>query len=71
MTTEPNQDTPQTTTSESFREPVADRPPTEDEARAAERAAADVDVDQVAEHYEEMIELGAEVQGEGQIEPEA
>jgi hypothetical protein len=57
-------------TPEPFREPVADRPPTADEAQAAERAAADVDVDAVAEHYEEMAELGADVRGEGQLEPD-
>ena len=46
----------------------ADRPPTEDEAQMADqhRDAADPDV---AEHYEEMAELGAEIRGEGQIEP--
>jgi hypothetical protein len=47
----------------------ADRPPTPDEEAVAERVAADVP-DEVAEHYEEMIERGAGVRGEGQIEPE-
>jgi hypothetical protein len=47
----------------------ADRPPTDDEARAAERVAADVDVEAVAEHAQEMAELGANVEGEGQIGP--
>lgn len=50
-------------------EPTADRMPTPDEERAAERAADRVDVDAVAEHYEEMTELGANVRGEGEIEP--
>jgi hypothetical protein len=54
---------------ETFREPTADRPPTEDEARAAEAAAADVDLDEVAEHAQEMARKGAHVRGEGQIEP--
>lgn len=53
---------------ETFTEPTADRPPTADEARAAERSAADVDVDQVAEHYEAEAERGAHVEGEGEIE---
>ena len=54
---------------ETFTEPEADRAPTAAEEAAAERAARDVDVDEVAEHYEEAMETGAEVQGEGQIEP--
>ena len=58
-----------TPTEDHLREPGADRMPTTDEARAAERAATEVDVDQVAEHYEEMTERGAKVRGEGQIEP--
>jgi uncharacterized BrkB/YihY/UPF0761 family membrane protein len=45
----------------------ADRPPTDDEARIAEAQGAPGD--EVAEHYEEMAEIGAEVRGEGQIEP--
>lgn len=55
---------------ESFTEPRADRPPTEREEEAAERAADEVDVDRVADHYEEAAETGAHVQGEGQIEPD-
>lgn len=55
---------------ESFTEPTADRPPTADEERAAERAAEHVDVDEVAEHYEEAAETGANVEGEGEIEPD-
>ncbi len=49
--------------------PNADRPPTADESAAAERAADHVDVDRVAEHAEEMMATGAEVEGEGRIEP--
>lgn len=54
---------------ETFNEPNADRQPTEAEEAAAERAAADVDLDEVARHYEEAIQTGANVSGEGQIEP--
>jgi hypothetical protein len=42
----------------------ADRPPTEDEARRADAIEPDGDV---AEHYEEMNRIGAEVKGEGEI----
>jgi hypothetical protein len=52
-----------------FTEPKADRPPTADEEAAAERGAADVDTDRVAEHYEEQAERGAAVRGEGEIVP--
>jgi hypothetical protein len=45
----------------------ADREPTPEEEREAERAAADVDLEQVSEHYEEMAERGAHVEGEGKI----
>ena len=48
----------------------ADRPPTDDEARAADSALARVDLDRVAEHAKEMAKLGANVQGEGQIQPD-
>lgn len=48
----------------------ADRAPTPDEGSAADRAADSVDIDRVAKHYEEMIERGANVSGEGQIEPD-
>ena len=47
--------------------PDPGRGPTPDEARAAERAAAEVP-DDVGEHYREMTELGAEVEGEGRID---
>ena len=49
----------------------ADRPPTDDEASAADSALAGVDVDRVARHAGEMAKLGANVQGAGQIEPDA
>jgi hypothetical protein len=57
------------TTSEHFSEPTADRAPTPDEERAAERSAERVDVDDVAEHAEEANRTGADVKGEGEIEP--
>lgn len=53
-----------------FTVPAADRPPTSEEERVAEDVAADVDLDRVAEHYEDAMELGAQVRGEGQVEPE-
>jgi fructose-1,6-bisphosphatase/sedoheptulose 1,7-bisphosphatase-like protein len=43
--------------------------PTPDEEKAAERAADDVDVDAVADHFEDMMAKGAHVRGEGQIDP--
>lgn len=45
---------------------AADREPTPDEERMAEEVAADVDPE-VGEHYREMTEIGAEVEGEGRI----
>jgi len=48
----------------------ADRPPTDEEARAADLALASVDVDRVAEHAVAMAKLGANVRGEGQIAPD-
>lgn len=57
--------------SEQFGQPQADREPTKEENRAAERAERVVDVDKVAEHEEHMNALGANVEGEGQIELES
>jgi hypothetical protein len=54
---------------ETFTESTADRPPTAAEEAAAERAADGVDVDEVAERYEQAMETGARVKGEGEIEP--
>jgi len=48
-------------------EPSAGPEPTPQEERAAERSADDVDLEKVGEHYEEMNEKGANVEGEGQI----
>lgn len=67
----PPNETPTATSAETFREPVAELAPTPDEERAADAAAADIDVDQIAEHFEQMTELGANVKGEGQVEPDA
>lgn len=43
---------------------TADRPPTDDEAARADAQQADP---AVAEHFEEMNRIGAEVKGEGEI----
>jgi hypothetical protein len=56
-------------TPEAFPPAGADRLPSPDEEAAAEQAAKDVDVAEVAAHYEEMTELGKEVRGEGEITP--
>jgi hypothetical protein len=48
--------------------PHADRPPTAEEDAAAERSATDVDLDEVARHFEHAAKLGADVRGEGEIE---
>jgi len=42
----------------------ADRPPTPDEESVADSRSVDPEV---KEHYEEMMETGAEVEGEGRI----
>jgi hypothetical protein len=47
----------------------ADRPPTPEEERVAEEQAAQVDPGS-GEHYREMAERGADVEGEGEIVPE-
>jgi hypothetical protein len=51
------------------RGPGADRMPTPDEERSAEAAAEALteEMPSVAEHYEEMTEIGANVKGEGEI----
>lgn len=54
---------------EEFDQARADRPPTPEEEAAADNAARDVDVDAVAAEYQHMAELGANVEGEGEIEP--
>lgn len=57
------------TTPEAFPPAGADRLPSPEEEAAAEQAANDVDLAEVAIHYEEMTELGKEVRGEGEITP--
>jgi hypothetical protein len=49
---------------------MADRAPTADEEKAAEKSRAEFadDAPEVAEHYTEMSELGAHVKGEGEID---
>ncbi|MCU1365420.1 MAG: hypothetical protein JWL72_4086 [Ilumatobacteraceae bacterium] len=76
MSNEPTTDTTNDTTNrtapsdgEEFIDAQPDRAPTPAESSAADRAAQDVDVDEVGKHYEEMIERGANVAGEGQIDP--
>lgn len=54
---------------EEFIDAQPDRPPTPDEETAADRGALDVDIDDVGGHFQEMTERGANVKGEGQIEP--
>lgn len=49
---------------EAQRAHTADRPPTEDEARRADDLEA---APGVAEHFEEMNRIGADVKGEGEI----
>jgi hypothetical protein len=52
-----------------FTEPSAGPAPTPEEEAAADRSRDQVDVDQVDEHYQEMNSLGANLRGEGEIEP--
>ena len=49
---------------------TADRVPTSDEEAAADKSkeAFAADSEKVAEHYEEMSDIGANVKGEGAIE---
>jgi hypothetical protein len=54
---------------EEFTEPSGGPVPTQDELDAADRSVGDVDRRKVAEHYREMNGLGANVEGEGDIDP--
>ncbi|HWE68487.1 MAG TPA: hypothetical protein VG298_17740 [Acidimicrobiales bacterium] len=49
---------------------IADRAPTAEEEVAAERGRSSFGADResVAEHYDEMTEIGAKVKGEGEVE---
>jgi hypothetical protein len=69
--TEPDASTRAAEEVDAGHEHTADRAPTTDEDASAEDAYAASDPEErerVAEHYEEMSELGANVKGEGQIE---
>ena len=67
--TEPNESTKEAEQVDAVHPHSADRPPTAEEADAAESGTASLDADMsaVAEHAEEMAELGAHVKGEGEI----
>jgi hypothetical protein len=65
--TDPSDETRSVDAADALARHDADRSPTEDEERVAE-AQGDLDP-VVAEHYEEMNRLGANVKGEGEIEP--
>jgi hypothetical protein len=54
---------------EQFTQPRADRAPTEEEERAAERGADGVDLDDVTKHEREMADIGKNVKGEGDLFP--
>ena len=67
--TEPDDRTSEAELAEAGKSHTADRLPTAEEEAAAERERAELDADRedVAEHYEEMTDLGAHVKGEGEI----
>ena len=67
--TEPDDRTREAELAEAGKSHTADRLPTAEEEAAPERERAELDADRedVAEHYEEMTELGAHVKGEGEI----
>ena len=67
--TEPDDRTREAELAEAGKSHTADRLPTAEEEAAAERERAELDADRedVAEHYEEMTDLGAHVKGEGEI----
>ncbi|MEO5899495.1 MAG: hypothetical protein ABIR68_05100, partial [Ilumatobacteraceae bacterium] len=56
---------------ETWTDAEPDRMPTPAEEAAADAAAEHVDVAAVKAHEDEMNELGADVEGEGQVELEA
>ncbi len=60
----PSDRTRETEREDARRRAGADRAPTADEEKSAERADADPDV---AQHYEEMAERGANQKGEGRL----
>jgi hypothetical protein len=69
--TEPDEATLESDDSDAGREHVADRVPTDDEERAADEEFAAEDPQErqdVARHEKEMMEIGANVKGEGEID---
>jgi hypothetical protein len=69
--TEPDKATQDVEESEANHAHDADRPATEVEQREADDAFAESDPDrreEVAKHEKEMMEIGASVKGEGEIE---
>jgi len=69
--TEPEDATKQADRADSEAEHTADRPATEEEAAAADEEYAGDDADRradVARHEQEMLEIGANVKGEGAID---
>jgi hypothetical protein len=65
--TDPSDQTRQADAADALVRHDADRAPTDEEERAAD-AQGDLDPS-VAEQFEEMNRLGADVRGEGEIEP--
>ncbi len=69
--TEPDQATQTAEEAEAVHNHTADRPPTEAETATADEHLAksdDAERAKVAEHEEEMMEIGAKVKGEGAID---
>jgi hypothetical protein len=69
--TEPDESTQAEEETEAGRDHIADRPATEEENKRADENYAQSDSDErksVAEHEEEMMEIGVDVKGEGAIE---
>lgn len=69
--TEPDASTHAAEEAEAGRDHAADRPASEEESQRADANLAQSDADErksVAEHEEEMMEIGADVKGEGAIE---
>ncbi len=68
---EPDVETVEADERDSTHAHVADRPPSNREEQLAERAAqasSSGEMAEVAEHYEEMMRIGADAKGEGRIE---
>jgi hypothetical protein len=69
--TEPDASTQAAEEAEAGRDHIADRSAIEEESKHADASYAQSDPDEresVAEHEEEMMEIGADVKGEGAIE---